>query len=153
MLKIRVEVLKLTNLHLGGSNRVFLLFSGSQQFQFFLVGHSSFLLVPSIQSIHLHIASFVEGAIVNYQCSIKPRQHVWPKKVALRVDLFSGTFVVPICCTDILYVNVCARLIWILTHIFLHVNVRTSIHTIDLNSNHVHHSDTYIPVCCTDICM
>ena len=46
MLKIRVEVLKLTNLHLGGSNRVFLLFSGSQQFQFLLVGHSSFLLVP-----------------------------------------------------------------------------------------------------------
>ena len=51
--------------------------------------------VPSTQSIQVHIASFVEGAIVNYQCSKKPRQHVlWPKKVALRVDLFSGTFVV-----------------------------------------------------------
>ena len=49
--------------------------------------------VPSTQSIQVHIASFVEGAIVNYQCSKKPRQHVWPKKVALRVDLFSGTFV------------------------------------------------------------
>ena len=46
MLKIGIEVLKLTNLHLGGSNRVFLLFSGTQRFQIFLVGHSSFLLVP-----------------------------------------------------------------------------------------------------------
>ena len=50
MLKIRVEVLKLTNLHLVGSNRVFLLFSGSQRFQFFLVGHSSFLLVAVIRT-------------------------------------------------------------------------------------------------------
>ena len=39
---------KLTNLHLVGSNRVFLLFSGSQRFQFFLVGHSSFLLAGTM---------------------------------------------------------------------------------------------------------
>ena len=42
MLKIGIEVLKLTNLHLGGSNRVFLLFSGSQQFQFFFSGSQQF---------------------------------------------------------------------------------------------------------------
>ena len=34
--------------------------------------------------------------IVNYQYNLKPRQHVWPKYVALRVDLFSGTFVIPV---------------------------------------------------------
>ena len=42
MLKIGIEVLKLTNLHLGGSNRVFLLFSGSQRFQIFFSGSQQF---------------------------------------------------------------------------------------------------------------
>ena len=49
--KIWVEVLKLTYWHLVGSNRIFLLFSGSQRFKFFLVGHSSFywyLVVPGV---------------------------------------------------------------------------------------------------------
>ena len=35
--------------------------------------------LPGTQSIHVHIASFVEGAIVNlHQCSTRLRQHVWP---------------------------------------------------------------------------
>jgi hypothetical protein len=42
MLKIGIEVLKLTNLHLGGSNRGFLLFSGSQRFQIFFSGSQQF---------------------------------------------------------------------------------------------------------------
>ena len=46
MVRIWVEVLKLTYWHLVGLNRVFLLFSGSHRFQIFLLGHSSFLLLP-----------------------------------------------------------------------------------------------------------
>jgi len=45
MLRVGVEVLKLSNLHLEGSNRAFLLLSGSQQLQFFR-GSQQFLLVP-----------------------------------------------------------------------------------------------------------
>ena len=51
MLRIAVEVLKLTNLHLVGSNRVFLLFSGSQQF---FTGTIPMMTLLTIYRVDLH---------------------------------------------------------------------------------------------------
>ena len=51
MVRIWVEVLKLTYWHLVGSNRVFLLFSGSQRFQFFLSGSHQFFTGTRYQNL------------------------------------------------------------------------------------------------------